>query len=324
MAWEFRQAIREQTNVYIALAGTTGTGKTKSALRLARGLVGPDGRIAVIDTEGRRALHHAKAHRFDHLDMMPPFRPERFESAILAASAAGYGAVVIDSFSDEYEGVDGLMEWADEQEDKGAKSPGNWKVPKLAHRHMMSRLMQVRTHLIFCLRADEKIKIERVNGKTAVIPLGWVPICEKRFMYTMTASFLLKPEQRGVPEAIKPPPEDMRACFPEGQMITERTGEMLAAWASEGTGRSEGTATGKPAAPSTDRAAIEAIGKRIAADIRAAATPEAVAAIWSATAEERAGLPDAWDDRLDRLAKGRADELRAAHDAAMRAGGGDE
>ncbi|MBF0186198.1 MAG: ATP-binding protein, partial [Magnetococcales bacterium] len=39
--------------------GGSSSGKTYSALRLARGLVGPQGKIGVIDTENRRALFYA-------------------------------------------------------------------------------------------------------------------------------------------------------------------------------------------------------------------------------------------------------------------------
>jgi len=49
------------------------------------------------------------------------------------------------------------------------------------------------------LRADEKIEILRENGKTVVRPLGWMPICEKRFMFEMTASFTLTPDRPGIP-----------------------------------------------------------------------------------------------------------------------------
>jgi len=53
MSYTFRKAIREQTSVLLALAGSSGSGKTYSALRLARGLAGDRGRVALIDT--RRA-----------------------------------------------------------------------------------------------------------------------------------------------------------------------------------------------------------------------------------------------------------------------------
>jgi hypothetical protein len=63
----------------------------------------------------------------------------------------------------------------------------------------MNALLQCRASIIFCLRADEKIRIARENGKTVVEPLGWMPICEKRFMFEMTASFTLTPDKPGIP-----------------------------------------------------------------------------------------------------------------------------
>ncbi len=46
----FKPASRDEVSVKLALMGVSGSGKTYSALRLARGLVGPSGRIALIDT----------------------------------------------------------------------------------------------------------------------------------------------------------------------------------------------------------------------------------------------------------------------------------
>ena len=50
MSYTFRRAIRTNTSVLIALAGSSGSGKTFSALRLARGLVGANGTLALIET----------------------------------------------------------------------------------------------------------------------------------------------------------------------------------------------------------------------------------------------------------------------------------
>lgn len=241
MGFEFRPAIREQTSLLIALAGPSGSGKTFSALRLARGLVGQQGRIAVIDTEAGRALHYADRFQFHHGDLKPPFRPEAYLNAILAAEAAGFHAVVIDSMSHEYEGEGGILDWAAELEEKGTKPPGNWNVPKGAHKKMMNRLLQLRCHLIFCLRADEKVKIEKQPDnqgrmKTVVVPIGWQPICEKRFMYEMTASFTLTADRPGMPQFNLPHKlqDQHRHAFPEGRHIGEESGEQLAAWAHGG------------------------------------------------------------------------------------------
>lgn len=100
-----------------------------SALRLAHGM-SPEGKIAFIDTEARRGLHYAEEFKFLHSDMRPPFAPVRFMEGITAAEAAGAEVVIIDSFSHEYDGVGGIMDWADRLASEGVKSPGNWKEPK--------------------------------------------------------------------------------------------------------------------------------------------------------------------------------------------------
>lgn len=240
MTFHFAPAVREQVSLLIALAGASGSGKTMSALRLAKGMA-PAGKIAFIDTEARRGLHYADQFDFMHADMRPPFRPQAFIEGIRAAEKAGAEVVIVDSFSHEYDGTGGIMEWAEELEAEGTKSPGNWKVPKREHKKMMQAFLQCRASLIFCLRADEKIKIERmeVNGKmkTVVLPLGWMPICEKRFMFEMTASFTLTPDKPGLPQFDLPHKlqQQHRPMFPAGELISENSGRALADWAKGGT-----------------------------------------------------------------------------------------
>lgn len=234
-ALEFKPGVRENVNLLIALAGASGSGKTFSALRLAKGLA-PTGQIAFIDTEARRGLHYADQFEFMHADMRPPFRPDNFLAAIRAAEKAGAEVVIIDSFSHEYDGEGGIMDWATELEASGTKSPGNWKTPKLAHKKMMNALLQCRANLIFCLRADEKIKIGKENGRTVVEQLGWMPICEKRFMFEMTLSFTLTPDRPGCPQFNLPHKlqRQHRGMFTEGEPISETAGQALAEWARGG------------------------------------------------------------------------------------------
>ncbi|MGI9499115.1 MAG: AAA family ATPase, partial [Geminicoccaceae bacterium] len=57
MTITFTPAVRQDTHVYIAIGGTPGSGKTLSALLLARGLTRLGGnKIALIETEGQRSL----------------------------------------------------------------------------------------------------------------------------------------------------------------------------------------------------------------------------------------------------------------------------
>lgn len=261
MSFTFAPAVREQVSLLIALAGASGSGKTYSALRLARGLA-PTGKIAFIDTEARRGLHYAEQFEFMHADMRPPFRPARFIEGIRAAEAAGAEVVIIDSMSHEYDGEGGIIDWADEIEAGGTKSPGNWKVPKGAHKKLMNALLQCRASIIFCLRADEKIRIAKENGKTIVEPLGWMPICEKRFMFEMTASFTLTPDRPGLPRFDLPHKlqQQHRHIFSEREPISEASGQALAAWA----------AGGKAPPPAGERTAHQV--QELIDDARAAAT----------------------------------------------------
>ena len=240
MTFEFRRAVREQTSLLISIAGPSGAGKTYSALKIATGLAGADGRIAFIDTEAGRGLHYADQFRFDHGDMKAPFRPQSYTEAIMAADKAGYDVIVVDSMSHEYDGVGGILDWASSLADK-MKPPKNWTEPKVAHKRMVANMLQSRAHLIFCLRAEDKIKITRDDkGKMVIIqpdeiPVQerWVPICEKRFMYEMTASVIVTPDRPGVPVPVKLQ-DQHRAAFPSGVPISEETGRVLAEWSHGG------------------------------------------------------------------------------------------
>src|SRR6185437_1912546 len=115
----------------------------------------------------------------------------------------------------------------------GVKSPGNWKEPKSAHKKLMNALLQCRATIIFCLRADEKIEILRENNKTVIKPLVWMPICEKRFLYEMTASFTLTPDRPGIPHFDLPHKlqQQHRSMFSDQKPIGEDSGLALAEWA---------------------------------------------------------------------------------------------
>lgn len=262
MTFQFRPAVREQTKLLISLAGSSGSGKTYSALRLARGLAGPDGKIAVIDTEANRALHYADQFQFDHGDLVAPFRPATYLQAIKAAEQAGYDVIVIDSMSHEYEGEGGVLQWAEQLAGK-MKPPKNWVEPKLAHKRMVQALLQLRAHLIFCMRADQKMRLEKVNGKVEITPAEalppqerWKPITEKSFIYEMTTSLLMTADRPGVPIPIKLQ-EQHRPAFPDGQPVTEGSGAALAEWANGG---SAPQSRGNPIADSYELAEAAAQG----------------------------------------------------------------
>lgn len=251
--YTFKPAIRENVSLILALAGGTGSGKTYSAMRLAVGMAGGK-RFAVVDTENGRASHYADQFAFDVCDLRAPFRPDAYAAAIKAADQAGYPVIVVDSASHEHAGDGGLLDWHDEELDRMAGDDWKkresckmtaWIKPKMAHKHMMNALLQVKAHLILCFRAEEKIEMVRgENGKMEVraksSPVGkdgWCPICEKNLPFEATCSFLLLATNPGVPHPIKLQAQH-RAIFEAGKPIEEQNGQELAQWAAGGHGKS--------------------------------------------------------------------------------------
>ena len=244
MSFSFRPAVRENVGLLIGLMGSSGSGKTYTAMRLAKGIAGGKP-FVVIDTEAGRAKHYADLFAFDHGDLKPPFSPAAYADAIASADAAGYPVIVVDSFSHEHAGEGGIldMQEAEFQRMGGreAVKMASWIKPKMEHKRMVQRLLQVRAHLILCFRAEQKIEMVKENGQTKVVPKqspvsinGWIPICEKNLPFELTASFLLTADKPGIPQPIKLQ-EQHRPIFPLTEPISEQSGARLAEWARGGT-----------------------------------------------------------------------------------------
>lgn len=248
MSFQFKRGVRENVGLLIGLAGGTGSGKTFTAMRLASGIAGGKP-FALIDTESRRGLHYADQFVFDHAELRPPFRPEAYAEAIVAADQANYPVIVVDSTSHVWAGEGGVLDWQEEELDRMAGTDyakrervkmAAWIKPKVAHKHMVQRLLQVRAHLILCFRAEQKIEMVKKDGKLEIVPKqsltgldGWIPVCEKNLPFELTASFLLMAARPGIPLPIKLQ-EQHKPLFPLDQPITEESGKRIAEWAAGG------------------------------------------------------------------------------------------
>lgn len=244
MSFTFRPAVREKVPLLIGLAGGTGSGKTFSAMRVAKGIAAGK-RFAVIDTEAGRAKHYADQFDFDHGDLAPPFNPDRYAEAIVEADKAGYPVVVVDSMSHVWAGDGGCL---DMQEDEFSRMGGrdsvkmaSWIKPKQEHKKMVSRLLQLRAHLILCFRAEPKVEMKRdEKGKMQVVAKegltgadGWFPICEKMLPYELTLSLLLLASKPGIAVPIKLQ-EQHRGIVRLDKHLDESVGTGLAAWSAGG------------------------------------------------------------------------------------------
>jgi len=249
MSFTFRKAVRDGSSpLLIGLIGPSGGGKTKSALRLATGIIRVrGGKIAAIDTEAKRMLHYAEHHDFQHLHFTAPFGSARYLDALEAAAkeAAG-GCVIVDSMSHEHEGAGGYLEGHEVELDRIAgqdyKKRQNcnflaWAKPASERRRLINSLLQLNCAFIFCFRAKEKLKI--VKGEKEPIQLGWQAIAGEEFAYEMTVRCLLPPGANGVPNWSKDAfehyaakrPDDFAGIFADGLQLDEEIGEQAARWA---------------------------------------------------------------------------------------------
>lgn len=227
------KAERKGNPALIGLWGPSGCGKTYSALLMARGLVGPEGKIGMIDTENKRGEFYAElAGGWDHLDFQPPFDPDRYISTMKEFEEAGeYGCLIIDSQSHCWAGEGGVLDQADKNPNKGAQT---WKKPKMAYGRMLNYLLRAPFHVIFCLRAKEDYNW---NAKQPEM-LGLAPICGKGFIYEMTVSILLGQDHMPMfkgdlvhPEipSIKAP-EALFGTIKPGEFLGEENGKAIAQW----------------------------------------------------------------------------------------------
>lgn len=321
MSFVFNPAKRVNVGLLIGLAGSSGAGKTFTALRLATGLAGGK-RFAVLDTESGRAKHYADQFAFDHGDLGAPFRPDRYREAIEAAVAAGYPVIVVDSISHEQAGDGGLNDWHEEELDRLAGNDWKkresvnmlgWVKPKVSHKKLMQKLTQLppSVHLILCMRAEAKVEVVRdeKTGKMAVVPKksptgldGWIPVCEKTVPYELTASFLLVADEPGVPRPIKLQ-EQHRPFFPAGKQITEEMGKKLGVWAAGG----EAPKAGEP--PKAEEKPVAVIAAELVAEYDRVETDaefnkleDRRRAIWATTKrEQKEALATAKSHAVDRI-----------------------
>lgn len=222
----------------IGMAGPSGSGKTFSALLLAAGMCSKGKRIGLIDTEKGRGEHYAdnatiKANLpegYDVLQLEEPFSPDRYYEAVEAFHKKGnYDVVIIDSATHEWEGFGGC---ADIAENNKLGGTANWALAKKEHKRFMRKALTMPFTVIFCIRAQEKTAVSKVNGKMVFSDLGMQPVQEKNFKFEMLIACMLDPYTK-FPIAnndFHKVPDDLRDLFQPGRYITREDGVKLKKW----------------------------------------------------------------------------------------------
>lgn len=229
-------ATRKGAHLLIQLFGGPRSGKTLTALYLARGIAGPTGKIGVLDTEsGRARLYSDKVPGgFFVGELTPPFTPERYRQAIEQFVAFGCDVLVIDSFSHVWQGPGGVLEAADMQEANGKKGLQKWLKPKVEYRKLIGFLLSTSIHIIFCSRAKQPVEERVIDGKKTMVTLPWEPVQDKHLKYEMTLAIpmLLDGTYETDPHRLKSP-GDLAHLF-TGNLLGIETGAEIGKWVAGG------------------------------------------------------------------------------------------
>ena len=259
MPFTIKPATPVNDRLLIGIVGPQGSGKTTSALLIATGITkATGGKICVIDTENKRALQYAKNFKFNHLELDPPFSPERYDEALQFAQNNGYGegdVIIVDSASHEHEGPGGVLEMHQDFIDKRTNNSTNfrerdkWNLLAWAHakkgrkRLISNTLQRIPCHVILCFRAKESVEQKKIKGKTEYVKTGLIPIGADEYFYEMAIAMVLPKGAAGKPDWKSPSSRineygdgPIKQLLYNTEQLSEGTGEALAAICSVGTG----------------------------------------------------------------------------------------
>jgi DNA polymerase III delta prime subunit len=184
MAIQFKKAVKRNAKARVALIGPAGAGKSMTLLKFARELVGPQGRIAAIDTEHGSLSKYADLFDFDVMEL-DSFSPENFEAALDAAETERYDAFLVDSLSHFWVGKDGALEFVDAAAKRHRDGMGGWKEFRPHERRMIDRMVASPCHVLVSMRSktDYVEEVDERTGKKKRVKVGLAPVQREGLEY---------------------------------------------------------------------------------------------------------------------------------------------
>lgn len=178
----FKKATKFELKARIAISGVSGSGKTYTALEIAKH-ISKGKSVAVIDTENGSASRYADLFQFDVCEITAPYTPEKFIEAINGAK--DYDVIIIDSLSHAWfsilEKVQTLV--------SGGKHNNftAWGPAGKLQEKLMQTMLQSPAHIIATMRSKTKYAQEETEEggkkKQKIVKLGMESIQKEGLEY---------------------------------------------------------------------------------------------------------------------------------------------
>ena len=219
---KLRKSSRKKSKIKMALQGSSGSGKTYSALLLAKGMLNGDiSKAAIIDTENGSADLYANLGEYSVLTLDPPYSPSRYMEAIDACLDGGAEVIIIDSITHCWEYL------LEVHSDMPGNSFKNWRSITPLHNKFINKILQSPCHFISTIRTKQDYVLnEDIHGKKVPEKVGLKSVQRDGIDYEFTLVFDI--DIKHMAKSSK----DRTGIFTDdiGFKIDENTGKRILEW----------------------------------------------------------------------------------------------
>ena len=216
------KATRKKQKLRLLIEGAAGSGKTMTALKIAKGLVGEDAKIVVLDTENGSASLYSDRFDFYTTELKPPYSPQNYILKIKEIEKFKADICIIDSMSMVWSGQGGCL---DIQTGLGGRFQ-DWAKVTPQYESFMNAILQSPMHIICTARTKTDWSMDKDdNGKTKVEKLGLKTEARDGTDYTFTTVFRLNQNHYATCS------KDRTSMFDNlNEILDEKTGVKLKEW----------------------------------------------------------------------------------------------
>lgn len=221
---KLRISERKQAKIKMALQGSAGSGKTMSALLLAKGIVGDYSKVAIVDSEHGSADLYAHLGDYNVVTLEAPFSPDNYLKAIDICIKAGIEIIILDSISHCWEYL------LDYHSKMAGNSFTNWSKITPLQNNLVNKILQSPVHFIATMRTKQDYVLNQKDGKFVPEKVGLKAIQRNDLDFEFTLVFDIDIKHFASSS------KDRTNLFldrPEFK-ITEGTGKIIRDWCNSG------------------------------------------------------------------------------------------